>query len=62
MSKYPKKISAFFNDAPLTGLFSVSGYAMKNHANWCRKYDNASFDTFKAKIDRFFIPKLICKD
>ena len=24
MSKYPEKISAFFNDAPLTGLFSVS--------------------------------------
>ena len=24
--KYPKKISAFFNDAPLTGLFSVSAF------------------------------------
>ena len=24
MSKYPQKISAFFNDAPLIGLFSVS--------------------------------------
>ena len=24
LSKYPKKISAVFNDAPLTGLFTVS--------------------------------------
>ena len=26
MSKHPQKISAFFKDEPLTGLFSVSGF------------------------------------
>ena len=30
MSKYPKEISAFLDDAPLTGLFSVSAMDRKD--------------------------------
>ena len=58
MSKSPQKISDFFNDAPLTGLFSVSAFTTNNKGSFVIFEQCLSF-TYRILLIEKRLPRIL---